>query len=65
MLSPITPVLSDEIWSQLGYLAPLSELMPRWEDIAESTIPLGQQIQLKGPILPRLDSELAGASKKK
>jgi methionyl-tRNA synthetase len=65
MLSPITPVLSDEIWSQLGYQAPLSELMPRWEDIAESHIPPGQQIQLKGPILPRLDSELAGANKKK
>jgi len=65
MLSPITPALSDEIWSQLGYHASLSELMPRWEDIAQAHIPPGQQVQLKGPILPRLDSELAGANKKK
>lgn len=65
MLSPITPALSDEIWSQLGYQASLSELMPQWEDIAQSHIPPGQQVQLKGPILPRLDSELAGANKKK
>jgi methionyl-tRNA synthetase len=65
MLSPITPVLSDEIWSQLGYHAPLSELMPRWEDISQAHLPPGQPIQLKGPILPRLDSELAGTSKKK
>jgi len=65
MLSPITPALSDEIWSQLGYHASLSELMPRWEDIAQSNIPSGQPVQLKGPILPRLDSELAGANKKK
>ena len=65
MLSPITPVLSDEIWSQLGYQAPLSELIPRWADITEAHIQPGQPIQLKGPILPRLDSELAGANKKK
>ena len=65
MLSPITPVLSDEIWSQLGYQAPLSELMPRWQDITESNIPPGQKINLKGPILPRLDSEIVGAGKKK
>ncbi len=65
LLSPITPVLSDEIWSQLGYAAPLSALSPRWEDISNSHIPVGQRIQLQGPILPRLDSELAGTSKKK
>jgi methionyl-tRNA synthetase len=65
LLSPITPVLSDEIWTQLGYQAPLSNLDPRWEDIGASCIPAGQRVQLKGPILPRLDSELAGATKKK
>jgi methionyl-tRNA synthetase len=65
MLSPITPVLSDEIWSQLGYHAKLSELSPRWEDVANACIPPGQRINLQGPVLPRLDSELAGASKKK
>lgn len=65
MLSPITPVLSDEIWSQLGYPASLSDLMPQWEDIGRSCISPGQKVNLQGPILPRLDSELAGASKKK
>lgn len=65
MLSPITPVLSDEIWTQLGYSALLSNLMHRWEDISNAHIQPGQRIQLKGPILPRLDSELAGVSKKK
>jgi methionyl-tRNA synthetase len=65
LLSPITPTLSDEIWSQLGYQAPLSQLSPRWEDIANAHIPVGQRINLQGPILPRLDSELAGATKKK
>ena len=39
--------------------------MPRWDDISGAHIPPGQRIQLKGPILPRLDSELAGATKKK
>jgi methionyl-tRNA synthetase len=65
MLSPITPVLSDEIWSQLGYQAALSELSPRWDDLANACIPPGQRVNLQGPILPRLDSELAGAAKKK
>lgn len=65
MLSPITPVLADEIWTQLGYPAPLSELMPHWDDIGQICLPVGQRVNLKGPILPRLDSELAGASKKK
>lgn len=65
LLSPITPSLSDEIWSQLGYQAALSALSPRWEDISDAHIPVGQRINLQGPILPRLDSELAGANKKK
>jgi methionyl-tRNA synthetase len=65
LLSPITPTLSDEMWSQLGYQAKLSELCPRWEDITHAHIPVGQRINLQGPILPRLDSELAGTSKKK
>lgn len=61
-LSPITPVLSQEIWSQLGY----SELISKstWEDIAHNLIPIGQKLNLQGPILPRLDSELAGDAKK-
>lgn len=65
LLSPITPTLSDEIWSQLGYQAKLSDLCPRWDDITNAHIPVGQRVNLQGPILPRLDSELAGATKKK
>lgn len=65
LLSPITPALADEIWTQLGYPTPLSDLMPQWTDIAASHLQPGQKINLQGPILPRLDSELAGASKKK
>jgi methionyl-tRNA synthetase len=65
LLSPLTPALSDEIWSQLGYPAPLSALSLRWDDIANACIQPGQRINLQAPILPRLDSELAGASKKK
>lgn len=65
MLSPITPVISDEIWAQLGYQAKLSDLSPRWDDIKEACLSPGQRVQLQGPVLPRLDSELAGASKKK
>ncbi len=65
LLSPITPTLSDEMWSQLGYQAKLSDLCPRWDDITHAHIPVGQRINLQGPILPRLDSELAGATKKK
>jgi methionyl-tRNA synthetase len=65
MLSPITPTLADAIWTQLGYPAPLSELQPQWADIGNACIPPDQPINLLGPILPRLDSELAGASKKK
>lgn len=63
-LSPITPILAQEIWSQLGYLTELAKSVT-WEDIDKQPIPAGQAINLQGPILPRLDSELAGASKKK
>jgi methionyl-tRNA synthetase len=65
MLSPIAPTLSDEIWTQLGYPAKLSELQPQWTDIGNACISPGQLVNLQGPILPRLDSELAGATKKK
>lgn len=65
LLSPITPTLADEIWTQLGYPATLSDLEPRWDDIGHSCIQPGQRINLKGPILPRLDSEIVGAGKKK
>lgn len=62
-LSPMTPVLSAEIWKQLGYVTPLGDL--GWKDISGTALPKGQAINLQGPILPRLDSEIVGAGKKK
>jgi methionyl-tRNA synthetase len=61
--SPILPVLSQAIWEQLGYTTPLSSAT--WNDILNTPLPGGQAIQLTGPILPRLDSEIVGAGKKK
>lgn len=61
-LSPITPKLSQEIWTQLGYQKPISN--QTWNDILNAPIAAGQAINLQGPILPRLDSELAGDAKK-
>jgi methionyl-tRNA synthetase len=62
-LSPITPVLSEEIWRQLGYTTPLSSV--DWSAIEQASLPAGQAINLQGPILPRLESEIVGAGKKK
>jgi methionyl-tRNA synthetase len=63
VLSPIIPVLSQEIWQQLGYTASMAEA--RWDDVVNTPLPAGQTLQLRGPILPRLDSEIVGAGKKK
>jgi methionyl-tRNA synthetase len=61
LLSPITPELSQRIWKQLGYQSTITDCV--WENL-ETPLPVGQVTELTGPILPRLDSELAGASKK-
>jgi methionyl-tRNA synthetase len=74
LLSPITPSLSRSIWQQLGQ--PLEETHPangglsssllfRWEDCLRKPLPEGQQTLPSGPILPRLDSELAASGSKK
>ncbi len=63
MLSPLTPSLCQAIWEQLGYKQPLSEFT--WDDILKTTLPEGQTVDLQGPILPRLESELVGSNKKK
>jgi methionyl-tRNA synthetase len=62
-LSPIIPTLSQNVWQQLGYATPLS--CQYWQDILTSPLPKGQLLKLEGPILPRLDSEIVGAGKKK
>lgn len=63
MLQPITPVLSQNIWSQLGYEDEVSA--QSWNDVSAASLPAGQRINLQGPILPRLESEILGAAGKK
>lgn len=62
LLSPVTPTLCETIWRQLGCKQPFSEVL--WTDILGKPLSAGQQITLEGPLLPRLDSEIAGAAKK-
>ena len=61
LISPITPTMAQSIWEQLGYTSRIEDV--RWSDL-ETPLPPGQKINLGQPILPRLDSELAGAAKK-
>lgn len=61
LLSPMTPYLSDAILNQLG-LEPAETLT--WNQL-NSPLPAGLQTKPAGPILPRLDDELAGDSKGK
>ena len=63
LLSPITPVLADAIRMQLGYAVPLDA--PQWHDLTGTRIPPGQALHPQGPVLPRLESELAGTGKKR
>jgi methionyl-tRNA synthetase len=63
MLSPVVPTLSQSIWEQLGYTTPLQAI--RWNALKDSPLPAGQVTALGSPILPRLDSEIVGAGKKK
>ena len=60
-LLPVTPNLSAKVAEQLGYG---SIDTWTWASLEES-IPAGQVTHPLGPILPRLDSELVGASGKK
>jgi methionyl-tRNA synthetase len=69
-LSPVTPSISEDMWRQLGYDTPLVDPVThqpsvRWDDLTETSLSPGQRVNLQGPVLPRLDSELAGAGKKK
>jgi len=63
LLMPLVPTLSQQIWEQLGYTQRITQM--RWADILDSPLPAGQKIQLGSPILPRLDSEIVGAGKKR
>lgn len=62
-LYPITPTLAQGIWEQLGCSGLVSEV--DWDAITEAPLPAGQQTQLAGPLLPRLESEIVGAAGKK
>lgn len=64
LLSPMTPILARNIWEQLGF-APEQFDKQTWNDILGQSIPCGQPINLKEPLLLRLDSEIVGAGKKK
>lgn len=69
-LSPITPFIGEDIWRQLGYDTPLIDPITHqpavlWRDLTSTPLPPGRRINPQGPVLPRLDSELAGAGKKK
>ncbi len=63
LISPITPILAQHIWDQLGYTGSVED--QAWSDVMGCPLTEGQAINLQGPILPRLEDELAGASKKK
>jgi methionyl-tRNA synthetase len=64
VLSPITPTLCAEIFTQLGYLTGTLETQT-WADVLTSPLPSGQALKPAGPILPRLEDELVGAGGKK
>jgi methionyl-tRNA synthetase len=70
LLSPMIPMMSNGIWSQLGYETCLVDMETHkpvvfWSALWEKQIPVGQKLNPQGPVLPRLDSELAGADKQK
>ncbi|MBK8189700.1 MAG: methionine--tRNA ligase [Vampirovibrionales bacterium] len=71
LLSPVCPSMAAQIWSQLGDDVDSSGLEPllngrpaRWEALYDALEP-GRPIRLTGPILPRLDDDLAGPDGKK
>lgn len=63
LLAPITPTISQNIWEQLGCMGNIEEADWRW--IQGLPLPVGQKTHLGSPILPRLESEIVGAGKKK
>ncbi len=63
LISPITPTISQRIWEQLGCQNEIQKADFRW--IFGLPLPAGQRISLGTPILPRLESEIVGAGKKK
>lgn len=63
LLYPVTPTLTKHIWSQLGFQVDLDQADWRW--INGMLTPVGQQVQLGEPILPRLESEIVGSGGKK
>ncbi len=71
LIYPVTPLLAQNIFEQLGYTVSeknkeltLNGQPLQWDNLYEP-LPFGQAIHLTGPLLPRLDSEIVGASGKK
>lgn len=63
MLYPVIPTISQRIWEQLGMAQRIGEA--DWSCIEGLPLTPGQQTLLGKPILPRLESEIVGAGKKK
>ncbi len=63
MLAPVTPMISQRIWEQLGCQGEVKKADWRW--IQGKPLVGGQATALGEPILPRLESEIVGAGKKK
>ncbi len=63
LLSPLTPILSRRMWEQLGLASDLEQA--HWDWILGEPLKPKTQTCLGAPILPRLESEIVGAGKKK
>lgn len=63
LISPVTPELAQNMWEQLGFENDIT--IANWQQIVETVLPVGQKTVPGQPILPRLESDLVGADKKK
>jgi methionyl-tRNA synthetase len=55
LLAPFTPKLSSDIWEQLGFTTPLSEVTV--EKGYSDPVPPGQQVRNLGPVFKRIEDE--------
>ena len=54
LLYPVMPHATDNIWKQLGFLTPITEV--RLPDLHWGKLPGGQKIGMPVPVFPRLDA---------
>ena len=61
LLAPFTPKLSADIWEQLGFSTPISDITV--DQGYSDPVPPGQKVRNLGPVFKRIeDEELTGAS---